>query len=297
MSFARPLVDMRTRPTFLHKFFGGLPGCPEFETVRWLNRRVGANDPDHFRRATDLDTFLAEMTDAGIGTGIMVGRSTPTVRISNDALAEIVQRSKGRLLGIASIDPLELGEQDALAELRRAIGQLDLSGLNVDAGFYEKALLPHDDRLMPLYEACSDMQIPVCIMSGPTTPDLTFNDPFAVDIVARTFPKLKIICCHGFYPRVADMIAVAFRNENVFVSPDMYTWSPGGRLYIEAANGFMRDQLLFGSSYPFRPMRQGVEDLGAADLTDEAVSRVGWENAEQLFKIGKQARHSVAQRA
>ncbi|WP_235705882.1 amidohydrolase family protein [Acidiphilium iwatense] len=237
------------------------------------------------------------MTDAGIGTGIMVGRSTPTVRISNDALAEIVQRSKGRLLGIASIDPLELGEQDALAELRRAIGQLDLSGLNVDAGFYEKALLPHDDRLMPLYEACSDMQIPVCIMSGPTTPDLTFNDPFAVDIVARTFPKLKIICCHGFYPRVADMIAVAFRNENVFVSPDMYTWSPGGRLYIEAANGFMRDQLLFGSSYPFRPMRQGVEDLGAADLTDEAVSRVGWENAEQLFKIGKQARHSVAQRA
>jgi predicted TIM-barrel fold metal-dependent hydrolase len=282
---------MRTRPTFLHKFFGGEPGCPEFETVRWLNRRVGAEDPDHFQRADNLDKYLAEMSDAGIGIGIMVGRSTPTVRISNDDLAGIVAKSKGRLLGIASIDPIELGEQDALTELRRSIDHLSLSGLNIDAAFYEKALLPHDDRLMPLYEACSDMQLPVCIMSGPTTPDLNFNDPFAVDVVAKTFPNLKIICCHGFYPRVADMITVAFRNENVLVSPDMYTWSPGGSLYIEAANGFMRNQLLFGSSYPFRPMRQSVDDLEASGLSVEALSRVGWANAEELFKISGKDSH------
>lgn len=280
---------MRTRPTFLHKFFGGVPGCPEFETVKWLNRRVGANDPDHFQRANDLDKYIAEMSDAGIGTGIMVGRSTPTVRVSNDDLAEIVGRSKGHLLGIASIDPIELGEQDALEELRRAINDLALAGLNIDAAFYEKALYPHDDILMPLYEACSDMQIPVCIMSGPTTPDLNYNDPFSIDIIAKTFPMLKIICCHGFYPRVADMITVAFRNENVFVSPDMYTWSPGGSLYIDAASGFMRNQLLFGSSYPFRPMRQGVADLEASGLSDEALSRVGWENAEGLFKIRRES--------
>ena len=95
-------------------------------------------------------------------------------------------------------------------------------------------------------------------MSGPTTPDLAFNDPLAVDVVARTFPNLPIVCCHGFYPRVAEILAVAFRNENVFVSPDMYMFSPGGRLYIEAANGFLQDQYLFGTSYPFRAMAQSV---------------------------------------
>ena len=36
------------------------------------------------------------------------------------------------------------------------------------------------------------------------------------------------------------MVGVAFRRENVFVSPDMYMFSPGGKLYIEAANGSCR---------------------------------------------------------
>ena len=86
-----------------------------------------------------------------------------------------------------------------------------------------------DERLMPLYELCQDLEVPAFVMSGPTTPDLRLNDPLAVDRVARTFPKLPLVCCHGFYPNVAEMVTVAFRNENVFVSPDMYTFAPGGR--------------------------------------------------------------------
>ena len=282
-----PLVDMRTRPTFLHKFFGSTPDTPEFETVRWLGRRVGAHDVDHFTHAPDLGSFLKEMTAAGIGTGVMVGRSTPTVRIENDVLADLVRRSDSRLIAMASVDPVYLGERDALAELHRAVGELGLAGLNLDAGFYSTPLRANDDRLLPLYEACERLGVPACIMSGPTTPDLAFNDPLAVDVVARMFPKLTIICCHGFYPRVAEIIAVAFRNENVIISPDMYTWSPGGRLYLDAANGFMQDQFLFGSSYPFRPMKQGVEDFINAGLASEPFAKVGWRTASRIFKLNE----------
>ncbi|MCF3948757.1 amidohydrolase family protein [Acidiphilium iwatense] len=280
-----PLVDMRLRPSFLHTFFGSNPGTPDFETVRWLNKRVGGRDVDHFTRSRDLPSLLAEMTAAGIGTGLMVGRSTPTVRIGNDMLAEISGRSGGRLLGVASVDPVQLGAADAVAETHRAITELGLSGLNIDAGFYAKPLKANDGRLLPLYEVCEKLGVPACVMSGPTTPDLAYNDPLAVDDVARLFPKLSIICCHGFYPRIADMIAIAFRNENVIVSPDMYTWAPGGRLYLEAVNGFMQDQFLFGSSYPFRPMKQGVSDLMAAGLSPEVLAKVGYGTAERLFNL------------
>ena len=124
-------------------------------------------------------------------------------------------------------------------------------------------------------------------MSGPTTPDLAFNDPLAVDVVARTFPDLPIVCCHGFYPRVGDMLAVAFRNENVFVSPDMYMFSPGGRLYIEAANGFLQDQYLFGSSYPFRAMAQSVEDLGRIGLAERVIAKVRGGTARRLLGLAQ----------
>ncbi|GJE43612.1 amidohydrolase family protein [Methylobacterium soli] len=287
-----PIVDMRSRPTFLHPFFGADPDAPEDEVVRWLNRRVGAREVDHYTRGRTLEGFAAEMEGAGIAVAVMVARSVPGVRVDNDALAAIARRDPERFIGIASVDPLELGREQALVEARRAVSDLGLRGINLDAGFYADPMKADDERLMPLYELCQSLGVPAFVMSGPTSPDLRLNDPLAVDRVARTFPKLPIVCCHGFYPHVDAMVTVAFRNENVFVSPDMYTFAPGGRLYVEAANGFMRDQFLFGSSFPFRPMRQGVEDFRDLGLSDEALAHAYWRNADRLFGLGLSASHS-----
>ncbi len=277
------IIDMRLRPPFLHPFFGALPGTPEYELVRWVNRRVGAADPDHFTRYATLPDVLAGMDEARIDVGITVGRSTPTVRIGNDTIAALAAQSEGRLIGVASVDPVALGRTAAVAEAERAIKKLGLAAINLDAGFYETPLRADDEKLMPLYEACLQLGVPAFIMSGPTTPDLAFNDPLAIDAVARTFPNLPIVVCHGCYPNIDAMIGVAFRNENVFVSPDMYLFAPGGHRYAEAAKGFLRNQLVFGSSFPFRPMLQSVTDLRTLGLSDEVLARVFSQNAVSLF--------------
>jgi predicted TIM-barrel fold metal-dependent hydrolase len=282
---AHRIIDMRLRPPFLHPFFGAAPGTPEHELVRWVNRRVGAADPGHFTRYATLEDVVAGMDEAGIDLGVTVGRSTPTVRIENDSIAALVAGSGGRLIGVASVDPLALGRAEAVAEAGRAIKTLGLAAVNFDAGFYETPLRADDERLMPLYDACLALGVPAFVMSGPTTPDLAFNDPLAIDTVARTFPRLPIVVCHGCYPNIDAMIGVAFRHENVFVSPDMYFWAPGGRRYLEAASGFLRDQLLFGSSFPFRPMRQSVADLRAAKLGGDVEGRVFGINAARLFGL------------
>jgi predicted TIM-barrel fold metal-dependent hydrolase len=280
-----PVIDMRCRPSFLHRFFGAEPGTPEFATVRWLNGRVGSRDPDHFTRARDLEGLLAELGEAGITRAVMVARSTPQVDVPNDALAALADRSGGRLIGVASVDPTVRGRDASLAELHRAVLGLGLAGLNVDAGFYATALSADDERLMPLYEACAELGVPAFIMSGPTTPDLRLNDPLAVDAVARAFPGLSIVCCHGFYPNVDAMLAVAFRNPNVFVSPDMYVFAPGGGRYVEAANGFLADQFLFGTSYPFRPLRQSVEDFLGLGLAPESLRKAMADNPARLLRL------------
>ena len=283
---SNPVVDMRSRPTFLHPFFGGAPGTPQYDVVRWLNRRVGSKDVDHFARAKDAAGFVADMDDAGISVAVMVARSVPGVRVSNQDLSAVAETAKHRLIGIASVDPIELGQDAALAEARHAVTELGMKGINLDAGFYKTPLKADDKILMPFYKLCQELGVPAFIMSGPTTPDLAFNDPLAVDHVAKTFPTLPLICCHGFYPYVDAMVAVAFRNENVYVSPDMYTFSPGGSLYIEAANGFMRDQFLFGSSYPFRPMKQGVTDFGNLGLNPAAYEAATFRTADRLLGLG-----------
>ena len=285
---ARSIIDMRSRPSFLHPFFGAAPGTPEEGVVRWLGRRVGTHAPDidHFTRGRTIEGFVAEMDTAGIAAAVMVARSVPGVRVTNDDLAAASRHDPARLIPIASVDPIELGRDAAVAEARRAVTTLGMKGINLDAGFYAQGMRADDDRLMPLYELCQELGVPAFVMSGPTTPDLRLNDPLAVDRVAKTFPKLPLICCHGFYPHVDAMVTVAFRNENVYVSPDMYVFAPGGKLYIEAANGFMQDQFLFGSSFPFRPMVQGVHDFQALGLSPDALDAALWRNANRLLGLG-----------
>lgn len=285
MSKYPPIVDMRNRPSWLHKFFGSTPDTPEYGVVQWLNKRVGTLQNDHFTKSPDMKSFTAEMDSAGIPVAVMVARSTPTVRVDNGELAEVAQQSRGRLLGVASVDPLQLGKKKALEEVERAIKVLGHKGLNIDAGFYETAMKADDPVLLPLYEAALGLGVPAFILSGPTTGDLSLNDPFAIDRVAAQFPKLQIVVCHGCYPHIDAMIAVAFRRENVFVSPDMYMFSPGGKLYIEAANGFMQDQYLFGTSYPFRPMKQSVDDLREIGLKPAQLEKVSYKNACRLLKL------------
>jgi uncharacterized protein len=280
-----PVIDIRCRPAFLHPFFGAEAGTPEFATVRWMNRRVGSLDIDHFTRAPDMPALLAELEGAGITRAVVVARSTPTVRVPNDTVAALVGQSGGQLIGIASVDPLDLGRGAAVAEARRAVAELGLAGINLDAGFYATGLRADDDRLLPLYEICQTLGVPAFVMSGPTTPDLRLNDPLAVDNVARMFPTLPIVCCHGFWPNVDGMLQVAFRHENVFVSPDMYIFAPGGDRYVEAANGFLARQLLFGTSYPFRPIAQSVHDFVALGMSPAARQAAMWDNPARLLGL------------
>lgn len=286
---APPIVDMRNRPSWLHKFFGSTPGTPEFDVVRWLNKRVGSKDLDHFTHAKTLREMTTEMDEADLAVGVMVARSTPSVHIDNDDVAAVAADSRGRLLGVASVDPSAVGLPNALKELTRSVAQLGLIGLNIDAGFYKTPMRADDPMLLPLYEACQGLKIPAFLLSGPTTPDLNLNDPFAIDRVAAQFPNLRIVVCHGCYPHVDAMVGVAFRRENVFVSPDMYMFSPGGRLYIEAANGFMQDQYLFGTSYPFRPMRQSVDDLRSIGLKPDVLEKVSYKNACRLLNLDERS--------
>lgn len=281
----RPILDMRIRPPFLHRFFGSTPGTPEYDVVRWLNKRVGSNDVDHFAAVTDTADLLREMDRAQISVGVIVARSVPGVRVTNDEIAAIVAASPARFVGVGLVDPQHLGADGAVAEIHRAVTTLGCRAINVDPGFLERPVLAYDDAMLPVYDACSELGVPVSIMSGPTTSDLAFAEPRAIARVAKAFPKLRIVVSHGGYPFVGEMIAVALMHPNVFVSPDMYTFMPGGSLYVEAANGFMREQLLFGTSFPFKPLEQGVADFLKLGLREDVLDRVMWSNAAELLGV------------
>ena len=279
------VIDLRCRPAYLHNFFGATPGSPEFETVRWLNRRVGTKGDDaHFVRSLTKQGFLDEIRDAGLAHAVVVGRHTPFQYLPNERVHEIVSGHQ-ELIGIGSVDPVLQGERNAIEEIERAVGPLGLKGIDIEPGFGAPPRHPDDRIYWPIYERLQDLGVPLFLMTGPTTPDPRFNDPAGVAVVAAAFPRLSIAVYHGYWPRVQEIIGVAFRHANVHLIPDMYLFQPGQEAYVKAANSFLADQFLFGSSYPFRPIRQSIDDYAAAGFRDDVLERVFHVNARRLLRL------------
>ncbi len=282
---SRRVIDLRNRPAFLHDFFGATPGSPKHATARWLNRRVGTVGSDtHFEKSLTQQGFLDEVRDAGLSKAVVVGRHTPSQHLPIDTIHQIVH-GHDELIGIAGVDPALQGTDVALAEAERAIRQLGLAGIDIEPGFGEPARHPDDPIYWPIYELASQLGVPVFLMSGPTTPDLRFNDPAPVARVAQAFPQLPIVIYHGYWPNVQQAVGLAFRYENVHLVPDMYLFQPGREAYVEAANSFLADQLLFGSSYPFRPIRQSIDDFLRLGFNDAILDKLLYGNAARLFRL------------
>lgn len=277
------ILDIRNRPAFLHDFYGARRGTPEFDVARWLNGRTGSRDIEHFVRSQTEEGYLVEIRESGFVASVVIGRDTPAIRNDNDEIHALVSRHP-ELIGVGSVDPLRLGRR-TVDEAERAIKTLGLRAINLEPSFSAPALHFDDRALWPVYDALQDWGAPVFLMTGPTTPDLAFNDPSAIGRVARRFPQLSIVVHHGAWPRVDEIIGVAFRYANVTLVPDMYIFQPGGRLYVEAANGALGDQIAFGSSYPFRAMRQSADDYANLGFGDAVLEKVFFTNAARLLGV------------
>jgi predicted TIM-barrel fold metal-dependent hydrolase len=47
----------------------------------------------------------------------------------------------------------------------------------------------------------------------------------------------------------------------------------------------MRHQIMFGSSYPFRPMAQSINDYRTIGFDDDVIDDVMYRNAKRVLKL------------
>lgn len=52
--------------------------------------------------------------------------------------------------------------------------------------------------------------------------------------------------------------------------------------YVEAGNSFLGDQFLFGSSYPFRPIEQTIDDFVALGFQGSVIDKLLYGNVVRL---------------
>lgn len=276
------IIDFRVRPPVgsQNLYFYKTP-----ERRDNFNRKLGFT-PAQSAIQQSMDLLFEEMDSVGVATGVVVGRVSPSLgSTSNDDVADVVKAHPDRFVGFGAIDPLD--RRAAMDEIERAAG-LGLKGINIEPGTYRTPLYADDARLYPIYAQCEDMGLPIILMTGGNPgPDLSFTNPVQVDRVAAHFPKLQIIVSHGNWPWVHEILHVAFRRPNVYVSPDMYLFDlPGSDDYVKAADTYLADQFIYASAYPLTPLKEYAERFLALPIRPESMEKVVYKNAARLLKLG-----------
>ena len=232
-----------------------------------------------------MDQLLAEMQEAGVGCGVVMGRFSGLYgSVSNQDVADIVSAWPGRFIGVGSIDPRD--RRKAIAQIEEALA-LGLKGINLEPGAYAEPLYADDRRLYPIYAYCEDKGIPVTIMAGGSAgPDLSYTYPVHIDRVAGDFPQLRMAITHGGWPWVHEMLHIAFRRPNVYLSPDQYLCNmPGMDAWIQAANGFLADRFLYASSYPFIGVKAYAQWFRALPIRRELLDGLMCRNAQRFLGL------------
>lgn len=247
---------------------------------------VGSRTPDSARKHS-MQCLFSEMDAAGIGIGVISGRVSSVLgSVPNSDLASIVARYPDRFVAFAGIDPRD--RRAASRDIDDAVNA-GFKGISLEPGLLVDPWYLDDPRLYPLYAHCEDRRVLVLVMSGGNAgPDVSYCHPAAIDRVARDFPRLTIVAGHGNWPFVSEIIHVCYRRPNIFLSPDIYLnpGLPGAREYVDAANGFLAERLLFGSAYPFSALDDAMRFMKGFPLRPEVLELVLHGNAQRLLRLG-----------
>lgn len=271
-----PVIDFRLRPP--------LKGFLDMIMYAGADRRDGITrmhgmQPAASAQAKSMPMLLTDMDAAGVTIGVVMGRYSGLYgSVTNQDVADIVKAYPGRFVGVGSIDPAN--RKNAIRQIDEAIA-LGLKGINFEPGAYPQPLYADDRRLYPIYAYCEDKKIPVTMMVGGSAgPDLSYTCPVHIDRVAGDFPDLKIGLTHGAWPWVQEILHVAFRRQNIYLSPDQYLCGmPGSMDYINAANGYLADRFFYASSFPFIGVKEYMAWFRTQPIKPEVLERIMYRNA------------------
>lgn len=278
------MIDFHTHPVMIRELVESDPDLPR--AVRDVFQLYFPSQP--------LEVFLAEMDEAGIERAVLLPLDCTTAHgcriVTNEQVAELAGKNP-RFIGFASVDP---GEKNAASRLEKAVRGLGLKGLKLDPALQRFAI---DDRRLawPLYQACSELGIPVvihCGLSWSMVGQAKYARPLALEEVAQEFPRLRIVIAHCGWPWVEEALLVALKYRNVFLDTSVVTSGTpadalrgvlAGRIGLDVIERSLPRQILFGSNYPRADMRRTVRGMAALPFSAPLRQRLMRTNAEELL--------------
>jgi aminocarboxymuconate-semialdehyde decarboxylase len=300
-------------------------------TVQPQNGEEWVSHPEGYRYPLaaefwDMEAKLQHMDRLGIDISVLsiaptmlfywleAGPTQEFCQKANEAMAEFVSKSGGRLYGMATV-PLQ-DPQAAAAELRRAVVELDLRG--VEIGTTMEDVPVDDERFEPFWTTAAELDVPVMLHPYYVGTKRQFADFYMTNLVGNPLetavaasrlilsgcldrhPKLKVVLVHagGFMPYQVGRLDHGFRVRSetsaVIDSPpstylrrfyfDTITHASIPLKFLVELVG--ADRVVLGTDIPFDMADLHFTDyLAATGLDERTVQTITSDNASRIFHL------------
>lgn len=219
-----------------------------------------------------LAQMIERMDEAGIGHAFLVAAKSGRPGLPGcyhmppEIVARAVEQYPQHFSGLIGIDPYT--GMDGVRELERAVKELGFIGAHLYPHWFE--LAPDHAKYYPFYAKCVELGVPIQMQVGQSMiyskefRCRSVGQPIALDPVACDFPELKLIGIHVGIPWTREMIAMAWKHENVYIGSDAHSpkYWPGE--FVHYINTFGQDKVIFGTDFPvldFVRTRREIDDL------------------------------------
>ncbi|MBA7678427.1 hypothetical protein ES703_86702 [subsurface metagenome] len=200
-----------------------------------------------------------------------------------EEVVEVVKAAPGRIYGLAGYDPLTILK--SVQEVERSIKEFDFKGVYIHT--YGYGLRPDDRKYYPLYETCASLGVPVSMQVGHSLEDMPgeMGRPLVMDNIALDFPELNLIGSHTGWPWSEELIAMAFKHDNVYM--DLSAWPPRSwdpSLVRNIDSSRCRSKTMWGSNAMVERAGEMFDQMDEM-LKDETKLAILRENAMRLYKL------------
>lgn len=231
---------------------------------------------DLLSHGISLEDMVAEMEAVNVGQIMVSGADSRRVNglhVENEWVAQLMQRLPGRVIGGVGIDPLR-PVMECVREIERCVREFGFSFVKLFP--YSVDLQPHDRRFYPVYAKCCELDIPVWTQVGHTAGLMPSEPgrPIHLDRVALDFPELRIVGGHIGWPWEQEMIAMALKHPNVYVSTCGHAPEHWPESFTQFAKTRGKRKVVFGSNWPYIPYERYFRKFAQVGFTPEG---------EQLF--------------
>ncbi len=258
---------------------------------RFHTRKFGRDDS--VLEGYTLERMLQMMDAAGTERAFLVAHKTGQLGLPGswhlpyETVAEAVARYPDRFHGLAGIDPTE--GMAGVRGLEAAVRDLGFIGAHAYPHWFE--LPPDHARWYPFYAKCVELDVPVLLQVGqslvyePRRPLRSVGRPITLDAVACDFPELKLVGIHVGIPWADEMIAMAWKHENVFIIADAHAPKYWPESFVRYIDSYGRHKVMFGTDFPVLDFARYRAEVDALGLRPESYRAFLRDNALRVFGV------------